>query len=127
MEAKTPTDFSSRKIESFSGDLTEEQEKIIAMKDDSFDNSEMTKWFEDVIILGDSIVEGGSAREIVKLLNAYKADAKNGAEQDPAPAPQDQPDEASLDAAEGVRSSGMRLPEQPAPAGDFQAAWDEFK
>ena len=42
MEAKTPTDFSSRKIESFSGDLTEEQEKIIAMKDDSFDNSEMT-------------------------------------------------------------------------------------
>lgn len=63
MEAKTPTDFSSRKIESFSGDLTEEQEKIIAMKDDSFDNSEMTKWFEDVIILGDSIVEGGSAYE----------------------------------------------------------------
>ena len=63
MEAKTPTDFSSRKIENFSGDLTEEQEKIIAMKDDSFDNSEMTKWFEDVIILGDSIVEGGSAYE----------------------------------------------------------------
>ena len=58
MEAKTPTDFSSRKIESFSGDLTEEQEKIIAMKDDSFDNSEMTKWFEDVIILGDLPMNG---------------------------------------------------------------------
>ena len=68
MEAKTPTDFSSRKIESFSGDLTEEQEKIIAMKDDSFDNSEMTKWFEDVIILGDSIVEGGSAYEWLLLM-----------------------------------------------------------
>ena len=69
MEEKTPTDFSSRKIETFSGDLTEEQEKIIAMKDDSFDNTEMTKWFKDVMILGDSIVEGGEAYEWLSTSN----------------------------------------------------------
>lgn len=62
------------------------------------------------------VIETGSAREINKLLDTYKAGAKS------APA-----DDARMDAAEGVRSTGMRLPTQPGASSDYAAAWDEFK
>ena len=32
-----------------------------------------------------------------------------------------------MDAAEGVRSTGMRLPTQPGASSDYSAAWNEFK
>jgi hypothetical protein len=70
------------------------------------------------------IVEGGTSREIVALLSSYKATVST-----PEAEPEmEQADESMMDAAEGVRSSGMRLPMQPAAAsGDYAAAWDEFK
>lgn len=61
------------------------------------------------------VVESGSAREINKMLDAYKKQAKTEPQQD----------DPSMDAAEGVRSSGMRLPKEPSSSSDYSAAWDE--
>ena len=56
----------------------------------------------------------GSAKEIIRLLSTFKSQAQSGG------------DDEGLDAAEGVRSTGIRLPSQPAAgADDFAAAWDE--
>lgn len=75
------------------------------------------------------VASGGSASEIVALLDAYK---KSGAQAEPeaaAPAadPVIDPEvDAQMDAAEGVRSSGMRLPEQPpAAASSYEDAWEQ--
>lgn len=65
--------------------------------------------------MADTVVATGSAREIIKLLDAVKKHA--------APA---EPDEEAADAAEGVRSSGLRLPEQPRVADGYEEAWDQF-
>ena len=62
------------------------------------------------------IVESGSAREINKMLDSYKAQS----------APPEPQDNSGADAAEGVRSSGVRLPKQPPASSDYAAAWDEF-
>lgn len=59
------------------------------------------------------VVESGTAREINKMLDAY-VQSKEPAQ-----------DDARMDAAEGVRSSGMRLPQQPSSTSDYSAAWDE--
>ena len=71
------------------------------------------------------IVDGGTSREINALLDAFKA-TQSQPEQ---PSEQvEQVDDGSMDAAEGVRSSGMRLPMQPAAASsDYADAWNEFK
>lgn len=61
------------------------------------------------------VVESGSAREINKMLDTYKKQAKTEPQQD----------DPSMDAAEGVRSSGMRLPKEPSSSSDYSAAWDE--
>jgi hypothetical protein len=61
------------------------------------------------------VVESGSAREINKMLDAYKKQAQAETQQD----------DPSMDAAEGVRSSGMRLPKEPSSSSDYSAAWDE--
>lgn len=66
-------------------------------------------------------IEAGSARQIVKLLTTFK-DSKKA---DPAPAV-DTASAAAADAAEGVRSSGLKLPEKPAASQDYEKAWDEF-
>ncbi len=82
------------------------------------------------------VIAGGSAKQIIKLLDGFKAagaaGAKAGMEQ-PAElteASESIVDEAvedsAMDAAEGVRSSGMKLPEAPAKADDYEAAWQEF-
>ena len=71
-------------------------------------------------------IESGSSRQIIKLLDSYKATHKAAPADDPAaPAAPAEPDPA-LDAAEGVRSSGLKLPEQPTKAQDYEAAWDQF-
>lgn len=92
----------------------------------------------------EEIVASGSARQINKLLTDYKSSrpvTEEGAGAPPAEeatpaqdavqaatdaAPQAM-DEAA-DAAEGVRSAGLRIPERPAPADkdDFASAWDRF-
>lgn len=63
-------------------------------------------------------VESGSAREINALLTEFKASQQ-------APADEQTPPEG-MDAAEGVRSTGLRIPEAPQQSDDFKSAWDEF-
>ena len=65
-----------------------------------------------------AVIDGGSAKQVIKLLNDFKK-----AKEQPAPAPVD---DAALTAAEGVRSSGMKLPTKPAISNDYEAAWDQF-
>ena len=60
-----------------------------------------------------AIVETGTARQINKLLDDYKTTKEPSQ------------DDTSMDDAEGVRSSGMRLPAQPTSSSDYSAAWDE--
>jgi hypothetical protein len=66
-------------------------------------------------------VNTGSAREINRMLDAFKASQQAN--------PDEEPDSMTrnADAAEGVRSTGLRLPTQPAASNDYAAAWDEFK
>ena len=61
-------------------------------------------------------IANGSARNIIKLLGNFKA---AGAKAEPV-------DEESMDAAEGVRSSGLKIPNKPAASEDYEAAWDSF-
>jgi hypothetical protein len=76
------------------------------------------------------VAERGSARDIIKLIGAYKASQKDetpeevAAEEKPAADPVV---DAQMDAAEGVRSSGMQLPTEPKVGGDsYEDAWKEF-
>ncbi len=59
------------------------------------------------------IVESGTARQINKMLDDF---VKSKAPEQ---------EDTSMDDAEGVRSSGMRLPAKPSSSSDYSAAWDE--
>lgn len=76
------------------------------------------------------VVGNGSAKQIVKLLNNFKASAPAAKNEELTEAQGesivDEVSDEQLDAAEGVRSSGMKLPEQPKAAGDYAGAWDDF-
>ena len=83
---------------------------------------------EDKKADAERVVANGSAKEIIKLLDTYKAQASapasqsggnQGAQTDPAV-------DAAMDAAEGVRSSGLKLPEEPAKSDGYEDAWKEF-
>jgi hypothetical protein len=76
-------------------------------------------------------IANGSAKAIVKLLNDFKAANKAGGDAAPelTEAKESIVDEVSedqMDAAEGVRSSGMKLPDAPQKADDYASAWDQF-
>ena len=86
------------------------------------DSKEFKDWIDS---LGDgadearAIVEGGSARQINKLLSEYKAAAKNGDESDS--------DEAAMSAAQSVKGrTGLRIPSKPAASDDYEAAWNSM-
>lgn len=64
------------------------------------------------------VIDAGSAQEINALLSSYKDSIKKQQPAEPDP---------NMDAAEGVRSTGTRLPTQPAASNDYEAAWDEWK
>lgn len=81
------------------------------------------------------IVDSGSADQINSLISEFKA-SKPGTEAPAtdvadaggaaaAPA-ESQVDESAADDAEGVRSTGMKLPEQPKRSEDYLEAWDQF-
>jgi hypothetical protein len=73
------------------------------------------------------VAKTGTAKEIVALLDAYKATGKDEAPNADTPAADPVVDESQLDAAEGVRSSGMALPTQPKPAASsYEDAWNEM-
>ena len=63
-------------------------------------------------------IEGGSARQVIKLLTAAKAHDANKS--------RGQKDDPAMDAAEGVRSTGMKLPEKPATSSEYESAWGAF-
>lgn len=89
------------------------------------------------------VVDAGSAQDINKVLSDYKQSKQAAASQaqepaakqaaaptpaqDAVAAAQDEIDEESADAAEGVRSAGIKIPEKPQRADDdFVAAWKSF-
>lgn len=76
-------------------------------------------------------IANGSAKSIIKLLNDFKAANKAGGDATPelteaAESIVDEVSEEQMDAAEGVRSSGMKLPEAPQKSDDYANAWNEF-
>lgn len=75
-------------------------------------------------------IANGSAKQINQLLTQFKSQvpaAKNDELTEAAgeSVVDEATDDAALDAAEGVRSSGMKLPDEPKSAG-YEGAWDEF-
>lgn len=76
-------------------------------------------------------IAGGSAKQVVKLLGEFKAANTRGGDAAPdlteaKASIVDEATEDAMDAAEGVRSSGMKLPDEPSKAEDYEAAWNEF-
>ena len=57
-------------------------------------------------------IEAGSAEDIIAMLTRFKQSRNNSVDDD------------ALHAAEGVRSSGIRLPKAPTAEDDFAAAWN---
>lgn len=82
------------------------------------------------------VIENGSTRQVIRMLDQFKdwraaqnaAPAEDPPVDDPAPAQAQPagPSEDQLNAAEGVRSTGLRLPDQPARSDDYEAAWSQF-
>lgn len=78
-------------------------------------------------------IGNGSAKQINALLTQFKEAAPVGGaaeEQGELTEAQgesivDEASEDAMDAAEGVRSSGMKLPEQPSAASSYEDAWNE--
>ncbi len=63
-EAAKPTDFSTRVLFHNNGlSVWEEEERIMALKGTEFSNATLTTWFDDCVIVGDSLVEGANLYE----------------------------------------------------------------
>lgn len=91
-------------------------------------SEEFAKWIESMPQAEQAeakrVATSGSAKEIIALLNNYKKgqEPDASAEQEVDLAQSD-----AMDAAEGVRSTGMRLPQQPnAAEDDYLGAWDKY-
>lgn len=67
----------------------------------------------------DQTAQGGSAQEVIALLKEFKAQRQGAAE------PTAKQEDPAMDAAEGIRSSGMVLPKEPVMADDYASAWEE--
>lgn len=65
---------------------------------------------------GEQIADNGSARQIVKMLSEFKKTLNKEPEAE----------NPAVSAAEGVRSAGIRIPQQPSKAQGFEDAWNEF-
>jgi len=75
------------------------------------------------------VIANGSAKQIVKLLDGFKASATAAPAEELTEAAGesivDEATEEQMDAAEGVRSSGMKLPEQP-KSSNYEDAWNDY-
>lgn len=75
------------------------------------------------------VIANGSAKQIIKLLDGFKKSATAAPAEELTQAAGesivDEATEEQMDAAEGVRSSGMKLPDQPKAAG-YEDAWNDF-
>jgi hypothetical protein len=98
--------------------------------------SEQFKAYVEALPEGDKeqamqTIANGSAKQIIKLLNNFKAQvpaAKNDElteAQGESVVDEAVAEDPALDAAEGVRSSGMKLPDEPKAAG-YEDAWNEY-
>ena len=86
---------------------------------------------EDQKAKAENIIGNGSARQIVRLLDDVKkfaaANTPKEEEMEPESTTPDPEVASAMDAAEGVRSKGLRIPEKPSAAkDDYEAAWDSF-
>lgn len=63
------------------------------------------------------ITESGSADEVISVLDAYKKSLENAAGADEF--------DAAIEGAEGVRSSGLTLPDEPPASSDYAEAWEQ--
>ena len=63
------------------------------------------------------VATSGTAKEIIAMLKKYKASKADG----------ESSMDAALDQAEGVRSTGgLKLPDSPTAAKDFESAWEKY-
>ena len=85
------------------------------------ESPEFSSWKESQPDQGalQQVIDAGSSREIIAMLTKYK-DYCKGADKG-----MDSSDDDALDAAEGVRSSGISLPKEPTSSQDFADAWNE--
>lgn len=83
---------------------------------------------DDVRGDAERVAKGGSADEVIELLDIFKESQANPASSSkPAAADTSGDEDSGLEDLEGVRSGGVRLPEKPAPGSDdYAGAWDEF-
>lgn len=111
-------------VEQLIGSLTDERQRnhfeAIADRHPDFNevasNPAFQEWVSQQGEAAQSVVEGGSARQVIALLDQFKAAAGGGGE-----------DMAAMQAAESVPARrGLSLPKQPAAADDYEAAWKEF-
>jgi len=142
--AKAAADAASKTADGKLGELGKTVEEIIAHIGDSqqrahfeaiadahpdfndLKDSPEFKEFVKAYADGEKIANEGSARQVIKMLTAFKEGAKNAEQPAEKAAPTEAPvDTAAMDAAEGVRSGGLRLPEEPVESGDYAAAWSE--
>lgn len=109
-------------MEQLIGSLTDERQRnhfeAIADRHPDFNEVASNPVFQDWVSqqgeAAQSVVEGGSARQVIALLDQFKAAA--GGE-----------DMAAMHASESVPARrGLSLPKQPAAADDYEAAWKEF-
>lgn len=111
-------------MEQLIGSLTDERQRnhfeAIADRHPDFNevasNPAFQEWVSQQGEAAQSVVEGGSARQVIALLDQFKAAAGGGGE-----------DMAAMQAAESVPARrGLTLPKQPAASDDYEAAWKEF-
>lgn len=110
--------------------------KAIASKHPDFQDVGSSDSFKAFIqglpdeVRGDAerVSKGGSSDEVIELLDLFKeSQAKPAQSSGPADADTSGGEDSGLEALEGVRSGGVRLPEKPAPSQeDYAGAWDEF-
>lgn len=80
---------------------------------------------EDQKAEAEDVIKCGSAKKIIALLDAVK---ESGEQANPAvdTSTSGADDEFAMDAASGVRSGGLRIPEKPKASDDYEKAWDQF-
>ena len=115
-------------IEAIIGDMNDSKErahfeKIYDVHPDFMEVAESPEFLEYLSQNPDdqSIVDGGSAREVIGLLTKFK-----GVQSQPDASDSEQGIPAGADDAEGVRSTGLHIPEAPTQSKDFAEAWDQF-
>jgi len=82
---------------------------------------------DDVRGDAENVAKGGSAEDVIALLDAFK-ESQSPANSSAQPSAEDTGGaESGMEDLEGVRSGGVRLPEKPSPSQeDYAGAWDQF-